>query len=298
MSLKRNRGLAAVLMAGALGLASETLVMTVLPASAAAPSPEATAPDTSLTAPALAVDPAAPAAPADSAQRFRERIREHLQNHREAMDRHLTADQVRDIVAGRLAMAGNPNLKVGKVTTKEENVVAVDIVTKTGALVSTREVSTKTGGPARFEKMREQRRATMEQRRAAKAGGSEQRTAEAGRPEHGPRHDMKGPGMMGPDMGHGGMRPGMMRGGPGGAGSEFALGTEGPRDLNLTADQAKKLAEARLITLGNPHLKVGAVKEKDADTISVDIVAADNSLVVQHEIDRHNGRMKRDHARG
>ena len=36
--------------------------------------------------------------------------------------------------------------------------------------------------------------------------------------------------------------------------------------------------------MGNPHLKVGAVKEKDADTISVDIVAADNSLVTQ--IDR------------
>ncbi len=84
-----------------------------------------------------------------------------------------------------------------------------------------------------------------------------------------------------------------MRGGRDRGGAEFALGVEGPRDLKLTIDQAKKLAEARLIQLGNSHLKVGAVKEKDADTISVDIVAADNSLVVQREIDRHSGRMKR-----
>ena len=40
------------------------------------------------------------------------------------------------------------------------------------------------------------------------------------------------------------------------------MGAGGPdRDLNLTADQVKKLAEARLIMLGNPHLKVGSVKE-------------------------------------
>jgi hypothetical protein len=70
-------------------------------------------------------------------------------------------------------------------------------------------------------------------------------------------------------------------------------GNDHKRDLALTVEQAKKLAEARIIMMGNPNLKVGAVKEKDADTISVDIVASDNSLVSQHLIDRHTGRRKR-----
>jgi hypothetical protein len=68
------------------------------------------------------------------------------------------------------------------------------------------------------------------------------------------------------------------------------------RDLNLNADQVKKLAEARLIMSGNPNLKVGAVKEKDKDTYTVDIVAANNSLVVQRDVDKHTGRTERNSA--
>ena len=171
-------------------------------------------------------------------------MRERMEARRAAEDRHLTADQVRDIVAGRLALAGNPNLKVGKVTAKEDKVVAVDIVTKTGALVTTREVSTKTGGPVRRPRTE-----------AADSGGR--------------------PGMRGPGRDHGREGPRGMRGCPNRGGGEFALGVEGPRDLKLNVDQARKLAEASLIQLGNSHLKLGAVKEKDADTISVDIVAAE-----------------------
>lgn len=227
---------------------------------------------------ALAADAPAAATPNDTQRRgaqngeqFRERMRARIEERRAAVDRHLTADQVRDIVAGRLALADNPNLKVGKVTAKEDGVVAVDIVTKTGALVTTREVSTKTGGPARRPRTE---------------------SADAGGPGR------AGPGMMdrggrgGPQRGPGGMGRGGRDGG------QFALGADGPRDLKLTTDQAKKLAEARLIELGNSHLKVGAVKEKDADTISVDIVAADNSLVVQREIDRHSGRTRNHRAPG
>jgi hypothetical protein len=175
-----------------------------------------------------------------------------------AMDKKLTADQVRDIVAGRLAESGNPNLKVGKVRPQGEGVVAVDIVTKDGALVNTREISTKTGLPPeaaqrcdRIEERLERVRERREERRAERGG----RMAEA-----------------------------------------FALaGPRGPdRDLNLTAAQVKTLAEARLIVAGNPRLKVGAVKEKDRDTYTVDIVTADNSLVLQREVDRHTGRVARD----
>ena len=230
--------------------------------------------------PAFAADAATTATPDKPTretmrERFRERMQERSKENgpaRPMIDKHLTTNQVRDIVQGRLAMADNPNLKVGKVTAKEEGIVAVDIVTKTGALVETREISTRTGLPAKLE-------ARLEERRG-----------------HG------GPGMRGPG-GPGGMA---MRGGPGGPerggpgrggpernGPEHGGPEHGGKDLALTVDQAKKLAEARLILMGNPHLKVGAVKEKDADTITIDIVAADNSLVATREIDRHNGRPKR-----
>ena len=218
--------------------------------------------------PAFAADAATTATPDKPAretmrERFRERMQERGQENgpaRPMIDKHLTTDQVRDFVQGRLAMDDNPNLKVGKVTAKEEGIVAVDIVTKTGALVETREISTRTGLPAKLE-------ARLEERRG-----------------HG------GPGMRGPG-GPGGPGGMAMRGGPGGP--EHGGPEHGGKDLALTVDQAKKLAEARLILMGNPHLKVGAVKEKDADTITVDIVAADNSLVATREIDRHNGRPKR-----
>lgn len=218
--------------------------------------------------PAFAADAATTATPDKPTretmrERFRERMQERGQENgpaRPMIDKHLTTDQVRDFVQGRLAMDDNPNLKVGKVTAKEEGIVAVDIVTKTGALVETREISTRTGLPAKLE-------ARLEERRG-----------------HG------GPGMRGPG-GPGGPGGMAMRGGPGGP--EHGGPEHGGKDLALTVDQAKKLAEARLILMGNPHLKVGAVKEKDADTITVDIVAADNSLVATREIDRHNGRPKR-----
>jgi hypothetical protein len=158
---------------------------------------------------------------------------------RSTIDKKLSLDQVRDIVAGRLAMEGNANLKVGKVTAKEDGVATAEIVTKTGALVDTRDISTRTG----LSVEQERRFARMRER---------------------------------------------------GRGHEQARGPERPeRNLALTVDQARKLAEARLILHGNPHLKVGAVKEKDADTITVDIVASDNSLVREEQIDRKTGRPER-----
>lgn len=249
MSLKMKSRLAVALMAGFMS----TGMIASASQAFAADQPAAAGPDTT-----------AHFGEQRAGEQMRERMRERMEERRAAEDRHLTADQVRDIVAGRLALTGNPNLKVGKATTKEEGIIAVDIVTKTGALVTTREISTRTGGPVRRPRTE---------------------TANAGAPD--PR-----PGMM-----NRGPR-GEMRGGQTLGGANFALGVKGPRDLKLTTDQAKKLAEARLIELGNPRLKVGAVKKRDADTISVDIVAVDNSLAVQHEIDRHSGRIKRDRARG
>lgn len=61
------------------------------------------------------------------------------------------------------------------------------------------------------------------------------------------------------------------------------------RDLDLTADNARTLVQARLIMRGNDRLKVGQVTQKDDDTYLVDIVTVDDSLVRQVEIDRDNG---------
>jgi hypothetical protein len=40
---------------------------------------------------------------------------------------------------------------------------------------------------------------------------------------------------------------------------------------------------------GNPRLKVGDVKQKDADTIVADIVTKDNSLLQRFVVNRRNG---------
>jgi len=185
----------------------------------------------------------------------RERFREHMKERIAADDKHLTPDQVRDIVAGRLALSDNENLKVGKAVAKGDDVVEVEILTKSGSLVTTREISTKSGRPAWID---QRIQTTLDN------------------PNRGPRR------------GH----HGMARGGRGGGERNFgALADGNPnRDLKLTTDQAKKLAEAQLIVLGNPRLKVGAVKEKDANIITVDIVTVDNALVAQREINRKTGR--------
>ena len=46
----------------------------------------------------------------------------------------------------------------------------------------------------------------------------------------------------------------------------------------------------------NPRLKVGEVKEKDADTITADIVTKDNSLVERFIVDRHTGVYRQDNS--
>lgn len=89
--------------------------------------------------------------------------------------------------------------------------------------------------------------------------------------------------MMGPGA-SGGYGPGMMRGyGPGPGWNA------GGRDLNLSTDNVKTYFERWLAWQGNPRLKVGDVKEKDADTILVDIVTKDNSLVQRFVVNRHYG---------
>ena len=61
------------------------------------------------------------------------------------------------------------------------------------------------------------------------------------------------------------------------------------RDLNLSVDAVKTQFERWVALQGNPRLKVGDVKEKDADTILADLVTKDNSLVQRFAVNRHTG---------
>jgi hypothetical protein len=61
-------------------------------------------------------------------------------------------------------------------------------------------------------------------------------------------------------------------------------------DRQLTADDARAIVAGRLAMSGNKRLKVGEVKEKDAATVTAEIVTVDNSLVRRVEIDRKTGR--------
>ena len=90
---------------------------------------------------------------------------------------------------------------------------------------------------------------------------------------------MSGPGPWG------GYGRGMMYGyGPRGDSEWYA----GWHDLNLSVDNVKANMERWLIWQGNPRLKLGDVKEKDADTIVADIVTKDNSPVQRFVVNRHN----------
>lgn len=112
-----------------------------------------------------------------------------------------------------------------------------------------------------------------------------------------------GPG-YGPDCprwGTNGPGPRWMRGGRGwGQGQGWDRGPgNGPGwgatagDLKLTVDDVKTRFDRWLAWRGNSRLKLGDVKEKDADTIVADIVTKDNSLVERFAINRHSGHLER-----
>jgi hypothetical protein len=211
-----------------------------------------------------------PAGRGPGSERFQRNALERCERFKErlaSIDRGFTAEQLRDIAQGRLAARDMTNLKVGKVTEKD-GVVTLEIVTKDGSLVETRQISTKTG---------------LDPNVGANCEENIQRRAEA-------RRDGERAG----DRGHRGGRE-MRRGpgGPGGGGLGNLPGGDRNRDLNLSPDDVKKLAEAALVLQGNDRLKVGKVTEKDADTYAVDIVTRENSLVVTREVNKHNGRWSR-----
>ncbi len=105
---------------------------------------------------------------------------------------------------------------------------------------------------------------------------------------YGPGYGMRGgygPGMMGYGGGNG---PGGMMGGYGGGyGPGMMYSGRYQGDMKLSTDQVKNYLEQMV---RNPNLKVGDVKEKDADTIVAEIVTKQgNSLVQRLDFNRHNG---------
>ena len=74
-----------------------------------------------------------------------------------------------------------------------------------------------------------------------------------------------------------------------GPGYDRRADAQGNQPLNLTTDDVKSRMERWLAWQGNQRLKLGEVKEKDADTITADVVTKDNSLVQRFIVDRHTG---------
>ena len=64
-------------------------------------------------------------------------------------DLNLTAEKVKDIFEGRIAMHGNDNITVGDVKASDDGNFTVTIVTKDGSLVQTLTVDKDTGRPVR-----------------------------------------------------------------------------------------------------------------------------------------------------
>lgn len=109
---------------------------------------------------------------------------------------------------------------------------------------------------------------------------------------------MMGPGMMGPGMMGQGMMmgPGMMGMGPGYMGCPWCgpgmmgWGPQQPANLNLSATDVKTYLERWVAMAGNPRIKVGNVTEKDANTITADIVTTEKDALVQRfNVDRRSG---------
>jgi len=108
---------------------------------------------------------------------------------------------------------------------------------------------------------------------------------------YGPGYGMMGRG-YGPGM-MGGYGPGYMMRGYGGGYGPGMMGGYGPGyfgnqgDMKLTTDQVKNYLQQMI---RNPNLKVGDVKEKNADIIVAEIVTKDKDALVQRlDFNRHNG---------
>ncbi|MCP5373403.1 MAG: hypothetical protein H6907_16875 [Hyphomicrobiales bacterium] len=69
----------------------------------------------------------------------------------------------------------------------------------------------------------------------------------------------------------------------GGQGVAAVYGPDGPTEKSV-----RLILEYRLMVVGNPHLRVGQVRES-GDAVTAQVVTADGSLVEEYSIDRKTG---------
>lgn len=101
---------------------------------------------------------------------------------------------------------------------------------------------------------------------------------------YGPCAGAMGPGMMGYGGGYG---PGWMMQGHGPAMTGYGGYYANRGNLDLSVDQVKSYLTQMI---RNPNLKVGDVKEKDADTIVAEVLTKEKDALVQRlDFNRHNG---------
>lgn len=114
-------------------------------------------------------------------------------------------------------------------------------------------------------------------------------------------------GQRGPRAGMQGQMAGNMQGGMMGRmmhmmqTSRMMMGPMGPSMMmragrpsgdSLTADEARRIADGILAWQGNDRLKVGEVTEQDDNTILIEIMTVDDSLVQRIAMDRTTGMMQ------
>ena len=215
----------------------------------------------------------------------RARVIEQLAEIKSPFNKGLTKEQIHDVVQDRLAIMGSTNLRVGRVTQVDKEIVAVDIVTQDDSMVKTVKISTLTGRPHHKGLAKEQAQDIVEGRSAMmsntglakkrflrnlatkrlsrmSSGEFGNRTSRLNRNRHGHRLGLLSLAMISQN-----------------------------RELDLTVEQVRTLVEGRLILLGNNRLKMGSVEIINEKTITAEIVTVDNSLVVRSEIDRKTGRI-------
>ncbi|ANC46574.1 hypothetical protein PPN31119_01092 [Pandoraea pnomenusa] len=99
-----------------------------------------------------------------------------------------------------------------------------------------------------------------------------------------------GPGMMRDGYAGRMMGPGMMDWSGGCGPCAGPDGAPQRENLNLSVDQVRSNMEQWLKRSGNSRLKLGKVAERDADTITADVVTAEKDVLVQrYEVNRHTG---------
>ncbi|WP_130025911.1 hypothetical protein [Pandoraea sp. XY-2] len=58
----------------------------------------------------------------------------------------------------------------------------------------------------------------------------------------------------------------------------------------MSVDQVRNNMDGWLKRMGNARVKLGKVVERDADTITADVVTAEKDVIVQrYEVNRHSG---------